>query len=141
MVANLLYYCKFTKSLTRIGFEINPYDPCVTNKVIESSQMTICFHIDGCKMSHRKSKANDCMTKWLCQEYESIFEDGSEEMSVIQGKVHEYLGMALDYTVCGQVRITMSSYTEEIIVAFDKADPKWKGTKSSTSTKNPFVLN
>ena len=27
MVASLLYYRKFTKSLTSIGFEINPYDP------------------------------------------------------------------------------------------------------------------
>ena len=31
-------------------------------------------------------------------------------MSVSQDKVHEYLGMTLDYTVCGQVRIMMLSY-------------------------------
>ena len=41
MVASLLYYSKFTKSLTSIGFEINRYDPCVANKVIDSSQMAI----------------------------------------------------------------------------------------------------
>jgi hypothetical protein len=29
MVASLLYYHKFTKSLTGIGFKFNPYDPCV----------------------------------------------------------------------------------------------------------------
>ena len=46
MVASLLYYCKFTKRLTSIGFEINPYDPCVSNKVINGSQMKICFHVD-----------------------------------------------------------------------------------------------
>jgi hypothetical protein len=28
MVARLLYYHKFTKSLTSFGFEINQYDPC-----------------------------------------------------------------------------------------------------------------
>jgi hypothetical protein len=32
MVASLLYYRKFTKSLTEIGFELNPYNPCVANK-------------------------------------------------------------------------------------------------------------
>ena len=37
MVDSLLYYQKLTKSLTIIGFEINPYDPCVSNKVIDSS--------------------------------------------------------------------------------------------------------
>ena len=50
------------------------------------------------------------MIKWLQQEYESIFEDGSGKMSVRRGKVHEYLGITLDYTVHGQVRITMFSY-------------------------------
>jgi hypothetical protein len=39
MVASLLYYRKFTKSLTEIGFELNPYDPCVANKTIEGNQM------------------------------------------------------------------------------------------------------
>jgi hypothetical protein len=35
MVASLLYYQKFVKSLTDIDFVINPYDPCVANKKIE----------------------------------------------------------------------------------------------------------
>ena len=46
MVAILLYYCKYINSLTSIGFDINPYDPCVANKVIDGSQMKIFFHID-----------------------------------------------------------------------------------------------
>ena len=36
MVASLLYYRKFVKSLTKIGFVLNPYDPCVANKMIGS---------------------------------------------------------------------------------------------------------
>jgi hypothetical protein len=35
MVASLLYYHKFTKSLMSVGFEINPYDPCVANKIVD----------------------------------------------------------------------------------------------------------
>ena len=65
MVASLLYYRKFTKSLTDIGFEINPYDPCMANKMIEGEQMTICFHVDDCKLSHHKSKVTDWMIEWL----------------------------------------------------------------------------
>ena len=41
MVASLLYYRKFTKSLTDIIFEINPYDQYVVNKVIDGYQMRI----------------------------------------------------------------------------------------------------
>ena len=40
MVASLLYYRKFVKSLTDKGFELNPYDPCVANKMIKGKQMT-----------------------------------------------------------------------------------------------------
>jgi len=54
MVASLLYYRKFVKSLKSIGFELNPYDPCVANKMIDGKQMTICFHVNNCKLSHRK---------------------------------------------------------------------------------------
>ena len=89
MVASLLYYYNFTKSMTSIGFEINPCDLCVSTKVIDGSQMTIFFHLDDCKLSHCKRNVNDCMIKGLCQEYESIFEDGSVEMSVSRGKFHE----------------------------------------------------
>jgi hypothetical protein len=65
MVASLLYYRKFVKSLTDIDFVINPYDPCVANKMIEGEQMTICFHVDDCKLSHRKKKVMDRMIEHL----------------------------------------------------------------------------
>jgi hypothetical protein len=107
MVAILLYYRKFVKSLLIIGFSLNPYDPCIANKDIEGKQMTICFHVDDCKLSHRNCKVLDRMIKYLRQEYESIFEDGSGKMTVSRGKIHTYLCMTFDYTVSGKVSITM----------------------------------
>jgi hypothetical protein len=65
MVASLLYYRKFVKSLTDVGFIINPYDPCVANKIIEGKQMTICFHVEDCKLSHHKKKVMDTMIEYL----------------------------------------------------------------------------
>jgi hypothetical protein len=107
MIASLLYYRKFVKSLTDIEFVINPYDPCVANKKIEGDQMTICFHVDDCKLSHRKTKVMDSMIEYLRQEYESIFKDVSGAMTVSRGNIHKYLGMNLDYTVRGQLKITV----------------------------------
>jgi hypothetical protein len=71
MVASLLYYRKFVKSLT----DVNPYNPCLANKIIEGKQMTICFHVDDFKLSHCKKKVMDTMIEYLREEYESIFED------------------------------------------------------------------
>jgi hypothetical protein len=61
MVASLLYYRKFVKSLMDIDFVINPYNLCVANKKIEGEQMNICFHVDDCDISHRKTKVMDSM--------------------------------------------------------------------------------
>jgi hypothetical protein len=54
----------------------------------------------------------DSMIEYLRQEYESIFEDGSGAIVVSRGKTHKYLGMTLDYTVRGQVKITMFDYVD-----------------------------
>ncbi len=101
----------------------------------------ICFHVDDCKLSHQSSRANDNMVDWLHQEYESIFEDGSGEMTVSRGRVHKYLGMTLDYTVCGRVSILMFDYIDEIINAFDKAEPKGGSTKSSAAPDDLFKVD
>jgi hypothetical protein len=141
MVASLLYYRNFVKSLTDIDFVINPYDPSVANKMIEGDHMTICFHVDDCKLSHRKTKVMDSMIKYIRQEYESIFEDGSGAMMVSRGKIHKYLGMTLDYTVRGQVKITVFDYVDEILTAFDKAEPKGGGTKTSAAPDSIFKVD
>jgi hypothetical protein len=53
MVASLLYYRKFTRSLKNQEYTMNPYDPCVWNKIVEKKQITICFHVNECKVSHK----------------------------------------------------------------------------------------
>jgi hypothetical protein len=131
-------YGTMVKSLMDIVFIINPYDPCVANKIIEGKQITICFHVDDCKLSHRKKKVMDTMIEYLREEYESIFKDGTGAMTVSRSKIHKYLGMTLDYTVRGQVKITMFDYVVKILTAFDKAEPKGGGTKT---TKAPASIS
>ena len=48
----LLFYLKFFKNLNSTGFELNPYDPCVANKIVEGAQLTIVSHVDDLKVSH-----------------------------------------------------------------------------------------
>ena len=122
MVASLLYYEKFTASLRSEGYEMNPYDPCVWNKMINGKQCTILFHVDDCKISHVESKVLDDTIAWLRRDYESIFEDGSGEMKVHRGLVHKYLGMTLDFSTKRQVKISMTDYVREIVEAWDKAE-------------------
>ena len=64
---SLLYYRNFPKSFTDVGFKINPYDPCVANKMVNGQHMTICYHMDDYKLSHCKSKFNDRTIKCKCR--------------------------------------------------------------------------
>jgi hypothetical protein len=62
-------------------------------------------------------------------------------MTVSIGKIHKYLGMTLDCTIRGQVKITMFDYVDEIITAFNKAEPKGGGTESSAAPDSLFKVD
>ena len=52
MKAALLFYLKFVKNLKSIGFVLNPYNPCVANKIVDDEQLTVVWHVDELKVSH-----------------------------------------------------------------------------------------
>ena len=50
-----LFYRKLRSELEAYGFTVNPYDPCVANKMINGKQMTVPWHVDDLKISHMDS--------------------------------------------------------------------------------------
>ena len=115
MVASLIYYKKFVKTIKSTGLQLNPYDTCVANFLVDSKQKKVCFHVDDCKLSHQDIEVDDNFFNTLRDEYESAFEDGSGKMKVIQLKLYEYLGMTLDYSIKFQFKITRMYYSNEIM--------------------------
>ena len=65
MKAALLFYIKFVKSLKSIGFELNPYYPCVANKIVDVAQLTVVWHVDDLKVSHVDAGVVTRMSVWL----------------------------------------------------------------------------
>ncbi len=116
MVAALMYYKKFVKSLMKQGYKINPYDGCVANEVVKGKQVKICFHIDDCKIFHKSSAVNDNTIAWLKVKYASIFKDSSGQMKVRRGKTHKYLSMSLDFSHKGLCR-SPETYHRQTVVA------------------------
>ena len=53
----LLFYKKLRSDLENMGFVINPYDPCVANKMANGSQMTVTWHVDDLKIPTRMKKS------------------------------------------------------------------------------------
>jgi hypothetical protein len=79
-------------------FKLNPYDPCVAYKQVNGEQLTVCFHVEDCKILHLTPKVIDKTIEWLRSEYENLFEDGTGQVKVHHGKTHKYLGMSLDFS-------------------------------------------
>jgi hypothetical protein len=82
MKAALLYYQHFVTDLKSIGFEINPCNPCVANKIVKGKQLTVAWHVDDLKVSHVSSNIVTKMADWLKSTYEQLFDDGSGEMKI-----------------------------------------------------------
>ena len=45
MRAALLFYIKLRQDLEEFGFQMNEYDPCVANKMVNGKQMTVTWHV------------------------------------------------------------------------------------------------
>ena len=78
--------------------------------------MTITWHVDDLKLSHQSDAALTRVIEWL----ESIY----GTLNPSRGDKHEYLGMSLDYSDPGKVKISMPQFTKDIIEEFPKDLPK-----------------
>jgi hypothetical protein len=65
----LLFYKKLVANLERIGFKLNPCDPCVANKEVNGTQLTVCWHVDNLKVSHMDPIENTRFGNWLSETY------------------------------------------------------------------------
>ena len=65
----LLFYEKLVGDLEAYGFKINPYDPCVADKMIGGKELTVIWHVDDLKISCVNANEVTKMIQWLESEY------------------------------------------------------------------------
>lgn len=68
----------------RLGFVLNPYDPCVTKCQIKGKQCTIGWYVDDTKISH----INPMVVTMIINKHESKF----GKMIVVRGDKHVFKG-------------------------------------------------
>jgi hypothetical protein len=101
----LLWHELFTGTLAQMGFELNPCDTCVANKIVNRKQCTIAWFFDDNKMSHVDSK--------VVTEVVEKIEERFGKMTVTRGKKHVFLGMKIHYLENRTAEIDMSDYMRE----------------------------
>jgi hypothetical protein len=126
----LLFYLKLLKDLEDNGFELNPYDPCVANKMVNGKQFTITWHMDDLKLLYVEAKVVYNTIAWLKGIY-------GEYMRISRGKKQDYLGMDLDYSIPGEGKVTMVDYSKRAITEFPEVIT---GEAVSPATERLFTV-
>ena len=94
----LLFYRKLRTELEDFGFAVNPYDPCVANRMVNGLQINVTWHVDDLKISQTDSLE---VTKFLYH-FGQIY---GECMPIHRGKVHDYLCMGLDFSTSNTLKL------------------------------------
>ena len=88
-VWSVLLLCnRLVADLESLGFELNPYDPCVANNTINGQQFTAIWYVEDLKVSHKYPKQVTKFLEWLKGIYRDIL--------TTRGTKNYYLGMQLD---------------------------------------------
>ena len=114
-------------------FVINPYNPCVVNKVINGLQFTIMWHVDDLKMSPIDHRVLDAFVGDLNQVF------GKESPVVAhKGPRHDYLGITLDYSSLGKMVVDMKQYIDKVLL---ETPPDIKGVAQTPAGEHLFKVN
>ena len=93
---------------------VNGYDPCVANRTVNKTQHTIRFHVDDIMSSHKDAPVNGEFAKWANKKYGNL-----KEVTTHRGKMHEFLGMKLDFQKePGKCHVMQQDYVKEIVSAW-----------------------
>ena len=75
--------------------------------------MTITWHVDDLKISHASDTAITDTIAHQSRIYDTL--------TASQGDKHQYLGMDLDYSDHGKVKVSMEQFTKKILTKFPDA--------------------
>ena len=129
--AALLFYKRLRRWLEDVGFKVNPYDPCVAKKIVHGNQITICWHVDDQKVSH---KDEDVVTAFAI----AMGKEFGNGTTIKRGKVFDYLGMELDFDIYPRTMIvSMIKYLQKII---QECPEILRGTTACPATANLFKM-
>ena len=84
----------------KVSFKMNSYDWCCMNKMVNGKQLTILWHVDNLKISHKNLTIVTELLDEINKEYGKIL-----PLTVTRGKKHEYLGMTIDFSVPGNMKL------------------------------------
>lgn len=90
---------------------INPYDSCIWNKMIDSVQPALQLFIDDLHILYLNGNIINNLKCYLNEKFKTKF----VKWSVCKGKVHNYLGINIDYMNNNYVNFTLYDFKENVL--------------------------
>jgi hypothetical protein len=125
--AAALWYGDLNSKLVALGFVANKHDPCIFNKLDGKVQITVALHVDDLLVT--------CIDPSKLASFETGLRAFYREVATKRGPVIDYVGMTFDFTLSGQVSITMKNCVDDIL-ASGGAQP----SRTSAATSNLFEV-
>ena len=79
--------------------------------MVNGKQITVQFFVDDLHISCENMDTIDGLIKDLSQKFKTNF----QELTVTKGKVHDYLGINIDYSNNEYVKFTMYNFLEDVL--------------------------
>ena len=102
--------------------------------MINGYQCTIQVHIDDLKLSHvQQDELNT-----IIDQLNKVFSSDNDMLTATYRKIHEYLGMTIDWSTEGKVIFTMYHYLEDIL---SEAPANFDGEDVTPADSELFSMN
>ena len=130
----VLWYQELSSTMDTLGYTANPLDPCVFNCVRAHVQTTVAVYVDDLLITGNDAQSMAKLIDGLKKKY--------KELKVVTGKVHNYLGMVLDFTSPNYVSVSQAGMTLDITrdKPLDAVTPHKDGHANSSKTPAPSYL-
>ena len=125
----LLWYDLFSTIILGLGFKLNPYERCISNKFIDEHQCTIRWFVDDNKVSHMGDNVNSMLADNI--------EENFGKISRKTGKKHIFLGMEIDFIGGKKVTVSTPHHVDEALEDFGETI---KGKVVNPATSQLFTI-
>ena len=102
----------------------------MAKKLVKGGGTPVVWHVDDIKVSHKDPFEVTNFDQYLLTIYEG-------KIKVNRGKIHDYLGINVDYSEIGVVNFLMVKYLEKVL---DKFTEELIGTSSTPATDHLFQV-
>ena len=111
-------------------FELNPYDRCVANKMVNGKHCTFVWHLDNNKVLHVEAKVLGYLIDDLKRKFGELFMTGGEK--------HEMFGININITEYKKIDIYTKNQMFEVIEEFVEDIDEILTTPASSQV---FIIN